>query len=74
MTKSVTNWINSGFHGAPLFLENPGSFFQDIGKYEIKNLVDEFGYDPNRFPFGQAFALNTINAYKELRMRMRPIL
>src|SRR3989344_2884989 len=64
MTKSTVNWINSGFHGAPLFLENPQSFFNDIAKSEIKNLINIIGYDPNRFPFGKQFALNTIDAYK----------
>lgn len=64
MTKGVVGWINSGFHGSPLFLENPESFFKDIGKYEIKTLIDLTGYDPNRFPFGPAMALNTIDAYK----------
>ena len=64
MTKSMVNWINSGFHGSPLFLQNPTAFFQEIGKYEIKNLVNIYGYDPNRFPFGESFALNTINSYK----------
>ncbi|MFZ3011602.1 MAG: hypothetical protein WA060_01210 [Minisyncoccia bacterium] len=64
ITKSTVNWINSGFHGSPLFLENPQSFFEDIAKSEVKNLVDTFGYDNLKYPFGKDFALNTINAYK----------
>lgn len=64
ITKSTVNWINSGFHGSPLFLENPGSFFNDIAKSEIKNLVDTFGYDSLKFPYGKDFALNTIASYK----------
>lgn len=64
ITQSIVNWINEGFHGAPLFLENPSAFFKDVQKTEIKMLVDMFGYDPTRFPFGRDFALNTINAYK----------
>jgi hypothetical protein len=64
MTKSTVNWINSGFHGTPLFLENPDSFFKDIAKNEVKTLVNQFGYDPRRFPFGKQFALNAINSYK----------
>ncbi len=64
ITKSTVNWINSGFHGSPLFLENPQSFFQDIAKTEVKTLVDIFGYDSVKYPFGKAFALNAINAYK----------
>lgn len=64
MTKSIINWINDGFHGSPLFLENPQSFFNDIAKSELKTMVDMFGYDALRYPFGKQFALNAINSYK----------
>lgn len=64
ITKSTVNWINSGFHGAPLFLENSDSFFEDIVKSEIRKTVDMYGYDSIRYPFGKAFAINTINAYR----------
>ncbi len=64
MTKATINWINSGFHGQPLFLENPDSFFEDIAKSEVKNMVDMFGYDSLKYPFGKDFALNAINSYK----------
>ena len=65
LTKSTVNWINSGFWGTPLFLQNPQSFFKDIAKYEIKNLIDTIGYDSNRFPFGRQAALDIINSYKQ---------
>lgn len=64
MTRSTVSWINGGFHGSPLFLENPQSFFNDIAKTEVKNIVDTFGYDSVRFPFGKDFALDTIATYK----------
>ncbi len=64
LTKGMVNWINSGFHGAPLFLQNPGSFFNDIAKSEVETMVGLIGYDPNQYPFGQSFALNIINSYK----------
>src|SRR3989344_8775892 len=64
LTKGTVNWINSGFHGKPLFLENPDSFFRDITKFEIRNLVDIFGRDPLRFPYGRQVSLNFIDAYK----------
>ncbi len=64
MTKSTVAWINNGFHGAPLFVQNPDSFFKDITKFEIKDLISIVGYDSIRFPFGKQFALNTIDAYK----------
>ena len=64
ITQSTVNWINRGFHGSPLFLENPQSFFKDIGKFEVKQLVDMIGYDSFRFPFGKDTALQIIDSYK----------
>ncbi|MDE2399483.1 MAG: hypothetical protein KGL67_00500 [Patescibacteria group bacterium] len=64
MTQSTVNWINTGFHGAPLFVENPGSFFADIGKTELRDFVNIVGYDSVNQPFGKSFALNAINSYR----------
>ena len=64
ITQNTINWINNGFHGNPLYLENPKSFFKDIAKYEIKTLVDEIGYNRLKYPFGQDYALNVIASYK----------
>ncbi len=64
MTQATVNWINNGFHGSPLFLENPESFFKDIAKSVTKTLVDMIGYDDFRFPFGKQTALNVIASYK----------
>ena len=64
LTKSTINWINSGFHGKPLFVENPKSFFNEIAKSEIKDFIDVIGYNNLRFPFGRDYALNVIDSYK----------
>jgi len=64
MTQSIVTWINSGFHGNPLYLENTDSFFKDIAKYEIRNVIDAYGYDDLLYPFGKDFALNILYAYK----------
>jgi|GEM_PF-3749342 len=64
MTQATINWINSDFHGSPLFIENPSSFFRDIAKSEVRNLVDMIGYDTLKYPFGPQTALNVINSYK----------
>ncbi len=64
MTKSTINWINSGFHGKPLFVENPESFFKDIAKYEVRNFVDMIGYNNLNYPFGKQIALDTIYTFK----------
>ncbi|MEI6280759.1 MAG: hypothetical protein WCP17_02035 [bacterium] len=64
ITQSTINWINTGNFGNPFFLENPDSFFKDIAKYEIKNIINTYGYDNLLYPFGKDFALNTINSYQ----------
>ncbi len=64
LTNSTVNWINTGFHGQPLYLENPQSFFTDIAKSEVKTLIGNIGYNPLRNPFGKQYALNLINLYK----------
>lgn len=64
LTQSIVNWINSGFHGSPTFLQNPDSFFGDIMKSQVEGFVDVFGYDLTRYPFGRDFALSAINSYK----------
>ncbi len=64
ITQNTINWINTGFHGNPLYIENSKSFFGDIAKTEVRTLVDLFGYDSHRFPFGKDFALSVINSYQ----------
>ncbi len=64
MTKSTVNWINTGFHGKPLFLENPRSFFRNMAKTNFRDYVDLVGYDEAKFPFGRQFALDAIKSYK----------
>src|SRR3989338_4862523 len=64
LSKSTVNWINSGFHGKPLFLESPDSFFKDITKFEIKRLVDTLGYNSSLYPYGRNWSLGIIGAYK----------
>ncbi len=64
ITQATIKWINEDFHGSPLFLENPGAFFQDIAKSQIRGMVDTIGYDTTRFPFGPSTALGIIDAYK----------
>lgn len=63
ITQSTVNWINSGFHGSPLFVQNPESFFGNIEQTAIKGIVNQVGYDPLQ-PFGKQFALNIINQYR----------
>ncbi|MDR3519786.1 MAG: hypothetical protein P4L63_02785 [Candidatus Pacebacteria bacterium] len=65
ITQSTVNWINSGFSGSPLFVQNPSQFFGDIGQFEIKNIINQTGYNSVQFPFGKAWDLQVINMYKQ---------
>jgi hypothetical protein len=43
IAQSTINWINSGFEGNPVFVDNPGQFFQDIADTEASAFIDELG-------------------------------
>ena len=64
ITQSTINWINTGNFGNPFYLTNQESYFKDIVKFEVRNLVDIYAYNKAKFPFGKQFAINTINSYQ----------
>jgi hypothetical protein len=43
MTDSLVDWINNGFEGSPLFIEDPLTFFQGIGDTVSGALLQELG-------------------------------
>ena len=55
-------WINNGFQGQPLFLENPQSFFENLYKREVNGLVSVIGFDPINYPFGAEVAASLKNS------------
>ncbi|MEN9582138.1 MAG: hypothetical protein RL641_92 [Candidatus Parcubacteria bacterium] len=64
ITKSTLNWINSGFSGAPTFVQDPGSFFTSVADETVSSFTAEIAFDPARFPFGRLTAQNIINSIK----------
>jgi hypothetical protein len=46
MTDSLVEWINNGFEGSPLFLEDPMAFFQSIEDSVTGALIRELGLTP----------------------------
>lgn len=57
ITLSTVNWINSGFAGDPLWLENPEQFFGNIARDEINNVTGWFTCNGSTncesYPFGR---------------------
>jgi hypothetical protein len=54
ITDSTINWINTGYAGDPLYIQNPGSFFGNIAKDEFLGIAGEIN-DPTKYPFGKDF-------------------
>lgn len=54
ITLSTVEWINTGFEGKPLFLQDPGKFFGDIATTEILQFRAEID-NPTLYPFGRDF-------------------
>jgi hypothetical protein len=64
ITQSTINWINGGFQGKPSYVQNTKTFFNDIKKEELKNIITTIGYDKAKFPFGKDYALGLIDQTK----------
>lgn len=56
MTLATVKWINSGFEGDPLWVENPEEFFGNIAKQEINKMFRWYPEDPTNYPFGRIVA------------------
>jgi|GEM_PF-557798 len=61
ITRSIINWINTGFEGSPMFISNPEAFFLDIIDRELGNLIygSELGFLCNPFQLQIRIALAT---------------
>lgn len=64
LTEATVNWINGGFKGAPKFVENPKSFFKNIGDTQLENLIDTIGYNASKFPYGREVSQALISSYR----------
>jgi hypothetical protein len=57
MTLATVNWINTGFNGLPLYLEDGVQFFGDIAKNEIYGVTGWFACNgaicDENYPFGK---------------------
>ncbi len=67
IVQSTIQWINSGFEGKPVFVENAGAFLQDVADREAGNFVREIigesiGIDVCA-PFRVQLVVDTIGGY-----------
>lgn len=52
ITLATVDWINSGFDGSPLYLEDPEQFFTNVAAREINGFTKWFTASPEGYPFG----------------------
>lgn len=60
ITQSTLTWINSGFHGKPAYIEDPGAFLAGIRKQTIGDFTNTIAYDSVKYPFGKMVAQGLI--------------
>ena len=68
ITKETVNWINHGFHGSPLYIQDTGSFLKGIRKQAIGDFTTTIGFDDKKYPFGKTVAqmlVQQTNSYFE---------
>lgn len=77
MTKSVVNWINSGFRGSPSFVTNPEGFITDVADQTIGRVIEDIApvlCKPFRFNLQLALGLNFSARFKEeVRCRLSDV-
>ena len=62
LTTETVSWINGGYEGSPLFIQDPGAFFRDIEKDQILKFTSEIN-DPVLYPFGKEFIKSTVSSF-----------
>ena len=68
MTQSTVNWINGGYEGAPLFVQDPKSFYNNIADTEVQSAIDYIGYNTSAHPFGREVAQALIPGYVQSKV------
>ena len=63
ITTDTVKWINKGMNGSPLFVQDPGGYFEDITKTEILGLNGEIN-NTTLYPFAKGFIKAEANSYK----------
>lgn len=83
MTLATVDWINTGFQGQPLFLEDAGQFFGDIAKEEVNGITSWFACSgvvcDQNYPFGKMVMQSVLtqiqgNLQADMKFKMNQIL
>jgi hypothetical protein len=64
MTRSMMNWVNTGYGGNPLFVQNFGNLMGNIERNVLETGIDILLSPENANPYARNFANSTINNYR----------
>ncbi len=64
MTLATLNWINSGFEGGALYLEEREKFMSIIAIEEILGFSATFSADSNLYPFGETLVRTVLTSFQ----------
>jgi hypothetical protein len=65
MTRYTMNWINSGFNGNPMYVQNITSLTNNVEKGVLENGLNALTGPSNKaFPYGADFARSMVNSYQ----------
>ena len=63
MTKETLNWVNSGFSGDPLYVQNITSLTQSIEKNVIESGIERLIDSDYNYPYGTSFSNSVVRGY-----------
>jgi hypothetical protein len=61
MTRETINWINTGFNGDPMYVQNITSLTNSIERNVLERSIQDLSN--GAFPYGRDFARSAINSY-----------
>jgi hypothetical protein len=61
VTMETIKWINSGFNGSPMYVQDTGSFLEKIRNETIGDFTGMIAFDPEKYPFGKIVAQGIIS-------------
>ncbi len=64
MTRYTMNWINTGFNGDPMYVQNITSLTNNIERNILEKSYQQLGNSNMAYPYGSNFSRSLIRSYK----------
>jgi hypothetical protein len=64
LTRSAVSWINTGFSGNPLYVQNITSLTTGIERNVLETGIDQLTNQNSAYPYGTAFSQSVIRGYR----------